>query len=75
MMAAQSQRDPGLQAAIDAAGNISRLASRVDVTRAAISQWKRVPAERVLEIEQVTGVPRSTLRPDLYPGDRERLDS
>ncbi len=33
----------------------------------AISQWKRVPAERVLDVERVTGVPRHELRPDLYP--------
>ena len=37
------------------------------ITPQAISQWKRVPAERVLEVERVTGVSRSFLRPDLYP--------
>jgi len=29
----------------------------------------RVPAERVLDIEQKTRVPRHDLRPDLYPLD------
>jgi DNA-binding transcriptional regulator YdaS (Cro superfamily) len=33
----------------------------------AISQWKQVPAERVLDVERVTGVSRHRLRPDLYP--------
>jgi DNA-binding transcriptional regulator YdaS (Cro superfamily) len=37
------------------------------ITSQAISQWKRVPAERVLEVERATGVPRYLLRPDLYP--------
>jgi len=33
----------------------------------AISQWRRVPATRVLAVEAATGVPRSELRPDIYP--------
>lgn len=33
----------------------------------AISQWRQVPAERVLDVERVTGVSRHRLRPDLYP--------
>jgi len=32
-----------------------------------VSNWSRVPAERVLAVESLTGVPRTTLRPDLYP--------
>lgn len=36
----------------------------------AISQWKRVPAERVIEVERVTGISRHELRPDLYPTER-----
>lgn len=38
-----------------------------DITPQAISQWKKVPAERVLDVERVTGVPRNELRPDIYP--------
>lgn len=36
------------------------------ITSQAISQWKRAPAERALDIEKVTGVPRWKLRPDLW---------
>lgn len=34
-----------------------------------ISKWekRRVPAERVLDVERQTGIPRHRLRPDLYP--------
>jgi TorA maturation chaperone TorD len=31
-----------------------------------VSNWGRVPAERVLSVEAATGVARSVLRPDLY---------
>lgn len=37
----------------------------VRITPQAISQWRQVPAERVLEVERVTGIARETLRPDL----------
>ena len=39
------------------------------ITPQAISQWGKVPAERVLDVERVTGVSRSELRPDLYPSE------
>lgn len=41
------------------------------LTPQAISQWKQVPAERVLEVERVSGVSRHRLRPDLYPASQE----
>jgi len=42
-------------------------ALKEEITPQAISQWKQVPAERVLDVERATGVPRHKLRPDLYP--------
>lgn len=65
------QRDPGVQAAIDAAGNMSKLADKLEISREAISQWRRIPAERIIQVERATGVPRHLLRPDLYPSDDE----
>lgn len=47
-------------------GGLSRLLGEI-ITPQAISQWRRVPAERVLEVERVTAVPRHELRPDIYP--------
>lgn len=53
------------------AGGPSGLARALnDLSPQAISQWKRVPAERVLDVERITGVPRHELRPDLYPVER-----
>ena len=45
------------------------LARRVGVNKSAVARWavRRVPAERVLEVERATGIPRHELRPDLYP--------
>lgn len=48
-------------------GRTSELARALNITRAAVFQWKRVPAERVLEVERITGIPRHDLRPDIYP--------
>jgi DNA-binding transcriptional regulator YdaS (Cro superfamily) len=63
-------RDSALQEAIDAmgnrSGNISALAEELGISRAAVSAWDRVPAERVLDVERVTGISRFRLRPDIY---------
>lgn len=40
------------------------------ITPQAVSQWKQVPAERVLDVERATGVSRHRLRPDLYPAEQ-----
>lgn len=37
------------------------------MTRAAISAWTRVPAERVIEVARIIDEPPQRLRPDLYP--------
>jgi DNA-binding transcriptional regulator YdaS (Cro superfamily) len=46
---------------------LKRLALLLGITHGAVSQWRRVPADRVVAVERVTGISRSTLRPDLYP--------
>jgi TorA maturation chaperone TorD len=59
-------RDPGLDEAIRVAGGVGALARKIGISQPSISNWSRVPAERVLSIEAVTGVERTVLRPDLY---------
>ena len=44
-----------------------KVARALGVTHGAISQWRHVPATRVLAVEKITGIPRHRLRPDLYP--------
>ena len=60
-------RDSGLEKAIAAAGGVRALARLLGVSQPTISNWKRVPAERVLSVEELTGVARHQLRPDIYP--------
>lgn len=45
----------------------TKVAGHLGITPQAISQWERVPVMHVLKIEQLTGVPRHELRPDIYP--------
>jgi len=59
-------RDPGLDEAIRAAGGVSELARRIGISQPSVSNWDRVPAERVIAVEQATNVSRTVLRPDLY---------
>lgn len=59
-------RDHGLQEAIRAAGGIGELARRLGISQPSVSNWERIPAERVLTVEQATGVARALLRPDLF---------
>lgn len=70
--------DPGLDEAIRAAGGITELARRIGISQPSVSNWSRVPAERVLSVEAATGVPRALLRPDLYeegPGVSDEVDA
>jgi TorA maturation chaperone TorD len=59
-------RDQGLSEAIRAAGGITELARRLGISQPSVSNWDRVPSERVLAVESATGVRREVLRPDLY---------
>ncbi|HEY7386300.1 MAG TPA: Cro/CI family transcriptional regulator [Beijerinckiaceae bacterium] len=62
-------RQAGLEHAIEAAGGIGALARALGISQPAVSNWQKIPAERVLAVEAITGVSRSLLRPDLFPMD------
>ena len=61
------ERDPGVEEAVRAVGGIGALARGLGITQPSVSSWRRIPAERVLDVEALTGISRSILRPDLYP--------
>ena len=58
--------DAGLGAAIRAVGGVTELARRIGISQPSVSNWSRVPADRVVTVEAATGVARAVLRPDLY---------
>lgn len=68
-------RDAALERAIGSAGGVRALARAVGVSQPAVSSWRKVPADRVLTVEALTGVSRSDLRPDLYPEERAQHGS
>jgi len=59
-------RSRGLEEAVRAAGGVSELARQIGISQPSVSNWTRIPAERVLIVEAATGVDRKILRPDLY---------
>lgn len=62
--------DP-LNLVIAAVGSKAALAKQLQVTRGAVTHWKtRIPISRVVEIERITGISRTILRPDVF-GDVE----
>ncbi len=67
--------DQGLEEAIGAAGGVTELARRIGISQPSVSNWSRVPAERVLSVEAATGVARATLRPDLYGKQLDDVDA
>ncbi len=56
----------GLVEAIKQAGGITALARSIGIKPPSVAEWRRVPAARVIAVENATGVPRERLRPDLF---------
>lgn len=50
---------------------LEQLGELFGVNKSTVLRWEteKVPAERVIEVERATGVPRWELRPDLYPSE------
>ncbi|MBV9347377.1 MAG: molecular chaperone TorD family protein [Pseudolabrys sp.] len=72
-------RDPGLSEAIRAVGGVSELARKIGISQPSVSNWSRVPADRIVAVESATGIDRTVLRPDLYGasiagGDVDEID-
>lgn len=54
------------QAKILAGGNTDLAKTLGQISSQAVSQWLRVPPERVLDVERATGLSRHLLRPDVF---------
>jgi len=53
-------------------GSIVKLAAELGIKHQSFYAWKKIPAERVIDLERVTGIPRHELRPDLYRREPRR---
>ena len=65
----------GIEKAVDVSGSQSALARSLKVTPQSVQEWVTrgyPPAERVLAIEEATGISRHDLRPDLYPRESNK---
>lgn len=67
----KSKMDEGLQRAVKAVGTRYALAKALKVNPSTILKWHTIPPRRILEVERVTGVDRTILRPDLYRRGRD----
>jgi pyruvate kinase len=58
-------RDPTLEAIFARRGAVTRIATELGISTAAVSQWRRVPDERVGDVARILGVEPAEVRPDL----------
>jgi len=68
----QTRIDAGLVAVLKTVSRLSDLSEPLRLTVQTVSQWRRVPAERVLDVERITGVSRHVQRPDIYGPEPSR---
>jgi hypothetical protein len=67
------QKFTGMEAVRDRM-SLARLARELGITRGAVAQWEKVPAERIGDVSRVTGIPLATLRPDLFAAITEAAE-
>lgn len=63
------ERPTIIEEVIAKAGGVSKLAEALGIAAPSVSQWRRIPVERVLILEQLTGISRHAMRPDIF-GER-----
>lgn len=54
-------------------GLAPRIAEACGVRREAVWNWKRIPVAHVFAIEELLGIPRHKIRPDIYPAPDSAL--
>ncbi|HEY2416595.1 MAG TPA: Cro/CI family transcriptional regulator [Steroidobacteraceae bacterium] len=59
-------RDQCLYRLMQIRGATTRVAEGLGISTAAVSQWERVPRDRVMQVATILGVSPAEVRPDLY---------
>jgi len=62
-----AEQKTGIEAVKESVKSMAALARAIGVTRGAVAQWDRVPAERLGDVARATGLSPSVIRPDLFP--------
>lgn len=57
--------------ACEKAGNAAALARKLGISKQAVSQWTEIPIRHVHKIKEVTGIPLTDLRPDVFRGGQQ----
>ena len=60
-------RDPILELALRRRLAVTEIADAIGISRAAVSQWRRVPERHLAAVAKITRISKRRLRPDLYP--------
>jgi len=63
---------PIVRRAAKSVGGLVRLAEALGIKHQTFYSWQSIPASRVRDIERVTGIPASQLRPDIFVEDDAR---
>ncbi|SHJ51130.1 pyruvate kinase [Roseomonas rosea] len=67
-------RDKALETLLTQRGAVTRIATGLGISTAAVSQWRRIPPERVEEVARIMDVPPETLfQPDPKPAGAPRM--
>jgi pyruvate kinase len=66
-------RDAILDDLLNRRGTGAKIATALGITPAAVSQWQRIPADRVTELARLLDMPAWQLRPDLFPAPEGKL--
>jgi pyruvate kinase len=59
-------RDAVLAEALSRRLAVTQIADAIGISRAAVSQWQRVPERHLAVVSRLTRISRRRLRPDLY---------
>ncbi|NLS02299.1 helix-turn-helix domain-containing protein [Rhizobium sp. P32RR-XVIII] len=62
----QACLDALIEARLAAGGSSAIARSLGHLTPQAVLQWRAVPADRVLDVEKISGISRYRLRPDVF---------
>lgn len=70
-----NMKNKGVEKAIEMVGTTYELARRLGVSQPTIVRWlyRKIPAEKAVLMEEITGIPRAEIRPDLFKERKENV--